>query len=297
MTEFGNLPSFEDLPEVEGLPHGCTWGLFDRNGTKDLLGCLNLLSPSVVREALKEAHDGVTISLNWTMAPLEKGLLGRKSFQHNVIDLKKSHMGIHAFDDETFFNTQGSSQWDSLVHFGHQATGLFYNGVKPTRDTLMQRFGQEDTAKQLPTLNHWHDRGGILGRGVLLDYKAFADKNGIHFDPFDSHGISVDVLEKVKKAQGSTFKYGDILLIRTGFIEALSGLTAEEQERCLSTHKAVGVKTCKESAKWLWNLHPAAVACDTIGFEQVPPIPPKEESLSTSYTSQSILLPQIIKAD
>jgi hypothetical protein len=53
-----DLPSFKDLPEVEGFPHGCAWGIWDKNGEKDQLGALNLLTPEVVREAGKEIQTG-----------------------------------------------------------------------------------------------------------------------------------------------------------------------------------------------------------------------------------------------
>ena len=39
----------------------------------------------------------------------------------------------------------------------------------------------------------------------------------------------------------------------------------------LGTHKAVGVKGNRESARWFWNHHFAAVAGDAIAFEVLPP--------------------------
>ncbi len=58
-----SIPSFDSLPQVEGMPQGCAWGVFDTNGEKDLRGTLNLLTPDVVAAACKEARDGVSISL------------------------------------------------------------------------------------------------------------------------------------------------------------------------------------------------------------------------------------------
>ena len=40
----------------------------------------------------------------------------------------------------------------------------------------------------------------------------------------------------------------------------------------MATSRAVGVVGDTETAKWFWNKHFSAVAGDTIGFEQVPPI-------------------------
>lgn len=57
------VPDFDDLPTVAGMPQGCAWGVFDKDGKKDLLGTLNLLTASVVKAAYSEAQDGVSISL------------------------------------------------------------------------------------------------------------------------------------------------------------------------------------------------------------------------------------------
>lgn len=58
-----NLPDFDDLPRVEGMPQGCAWGIFDRDGQKDVFGTLNILTPEVVKAAAQEIQEGVSISL------------------------------------------------------------------------------------------------------------------------------------------------------------------------------------------------------------------------------------------
>jgi len=59
-----DLPDFKDLPPVEGMPKGCAWGLWDEPGKpKDQLGSLNLLTPEVVREAIKEVKTGERCAL------------------------------------------------------------------------------------------------------------------------------------------------------------------------------------------------------------------------------------------
>ena len=57
------VPDFDDLPKVEGFPQGCAWGVFDKDGKKDVFGTLNLLTPDVVQAAATEVKDGVSISL------------------------------------------------------------------------------------------------------------------------------------------------------------------------------------------------------------------------------------------
>jgi len=65
--QLDSLPTFDKLPEVEGLPKGCTWGLWDKSGQKDELGTLNLLTPSVVKEAYKELSEGISVALKWVI--------------------------------------------------------------------------------------------------------------------------------------------------------------------------------------------------------------------------------------
>jgi hypothetical protein len=64
--EMKSLPDYKDLPPVEGMPHGCAWGLWDKPGQpKDQLGALNLLTPEVVQEAIKEVKTGERCALKY----------------------------------------------------------------------------------------------------------------------------------------------------------------------------------------------------------------------------------------
>ncbi|KAF2235318.1 hypothetical protein EV356DRAFT_575972 [Viridothelium virens] len=286
MTNELNIPDFDSLPSVKDMPQGCAWGIFDKDGKKDVHGTLNLLTPSVIKAAYAEARDGVHISLNWPIGAIKTPGFGRKGLVHKVFAFKDAPppLNAHGFDDEASrdvlveFNTQCSSQWDSLCHFNHQPTALAYNGVKPAVEKLIQEYGTEDVAREYPTLNHWHDRGGLVGRGTLLDYKAYADKHGIEYSPFEAKRITVAELEAVAKEQGVTFKTGDILIIRSGFTEALTGVTPEQQGEGLGTHKTCGVDGSIETAKWVWNHHFSAVAGDAIAFETIPPLKDGKEA-------------------
>lgn len=71
-NDYSNLPDFDSLPKVKDMPQGCAWGIFDKDGKKDHLGCVNLLTPEVVKAAYKEAKDGVSVSLNWPIGAINK---------------------------------------------------------------------------------------------------------------------------------------------------------------------------------------------------------------------------------
>ena len=63
VMEAEDLPEWKTIPAVPGMPHGCAWGLFDKDGTKDQLGTLNLLTPKKVLRAKDEIQAGVSVSL------------------------------------------------------------------------------------------------------------------------------------------------------------------------------------------------------------------------------------------
>jgi hypothetical protein len=288
------IPDFDSLPKVDGMPQGCAWGVFDKDGKKDVYGALNLLTPDVVKAAYSELREGVSVSLNWPLGAIATPGFGRKGLKHTVISFLDTPLAAHGYDDELEFNTQCSSQWDSLCHVHHQESAKGYNGVQTNTKELTQAYGDEDKEQKLPTLNHWHKRGGLVARGVFVDYKRYADEEGIEFDPFDAHTITTEVIEKVAKKQGVEFKTGDVIIIRSGFTEALTGVPAEKQAELMGTHRACGVSGDVETAKWFWNKHckmsrtarslgrrkltfaiaVAAVAGDMIAFERMPPLRP-----------------------
>ena len=123
-------------------------------------------------------------------------------------------------------------------------------------------------------------RRGIVGRGVLLDWRSYALRKGIQYSPFESHGIPLSELLEVAAEQNVTFQTGDILLIRSGWTEEYLRLT-DEQKLDLAKREVrafVGVKGDREMIKWHWDNRFAAVAGDTNAYEQWPP--PRDDGVS-----------------
>ncbi|ETS83644.1 hypothetical protein PFICI_05520 [Pestalotiopsis fici W106-1] len=277
-ADLSNLPDFDSLPAVEGMPKGCAWGVFDKDGEKDTLGCLNLLTPERIRAAYTEARDGVSISLNASLDLIKAAGGPRAPTTHRVLSwaediAPEACAGLVVHDDEVSFNTQASSQWDGFCHVGHApAGGLTYNGAAASKQAL----ADPDRARRLPGLEHWHARGGVVGRGVLLDYYAYAQARGITYDAMSRHVITIEDLEKVAAAQGTELRTGDVLLVRAGVAEAFEGLTGEQQTELMVKGQGamVGVEGNEQAAKWFWNKHFAAVASDTFAFEVFPPQKP-----------------------
>lgn len=196
--------------------------------------------------------------------------------EHKI--LKK---GYPAFDDSLVMNTQSSTHWDGLRHFAHQKgrdpmEPRFYNNV--TADDIVgeyanDKLGMQNLAKQ-----------GIVGRGVLLDYRRWADQHS----KADKVGIgktirvTVEELELVAVSQGVKFQLGDILLIRFGWTQGY--LQTGTTQRQAWTQQAkdielIGLDNTEHSLEWLWNNHFAAVASDSPTFEAWPSVHKLHETI------------------
>ncbi|KAK0636107.1 putative cyclase-domain-containing protein [Bombardia bombarda] len=264
-----SVPDYDDLPKVEGMPSGCAWGVFDKDGKKDLFGTLNFLTPKIVAAAGAEIKDGVSISLNWPLNGIKFPFPHRKAPVHRASTLRELGMDMEGWDDELEFNTQFSSQWDSFCHVTHNDTGAAYNGLKPTKEGLHVQTTAENT---LPTIDQWHARGCVVGRGVLIDFKNYIDETTDKpYHPLDGHRITVEDIEKVAKYQGVEFKPGDILIVRTGYTEVLEAPTPEDFGKMAQVSLS-GVHGVEETARWVWNKRFAAVAGDAHAFEALPPV-------------------------
>lgn len=242
--------------------HGCAWGLFDKNGQKDDLGTLNLLTPEVVANAGSEIKTGQSVALNWSLDRIHQPGFGRIALEHEIIDWKNQYGSeMWCFDDVVRINTQTGSQWDGLRHWGHGDTGLYYNGTHHNDLLKSGRLG----------IDGWSKRGGIVGRGILLDYVAYAKRHGIKYNPMSEHRITFKGIQGMIAEENLQPRPGDLLLVRSGWIKWYEEHSPEEREKYITNGNAwVGVDGCEEVVEWLWNSRFAAVASDSIGFEAWP---------------------------
>ena len=121
----------------------------------------------------------------------------------------------------------------------------------------------------------WSKAGGIAGRGVLIDYFAYAQRHNIKYKIPGRHPITQIDIENVAKEQNLEFRPGDILLVRTGYVNWHDNASHEERIIGTDLHEYPGVEGSEECAEWLWNQHFAAVASDSPAFETIPPTDPK----------------------
>jgi hypothetical protein len=240
------LPDYKDLPVTDGVPRGSSWGLW---GSEDVLGCLNLLTPQTLAEAASEVSEGAVFNLNLELELPDPPLFNRPAFEHVVHGFEIGH------DDELRgWNTQRSSQWDGFRHMQHPAWG-FYNGI----------------ADETHGIHHWARRG-IAGRGVLVDVARWRVSVGRPLNPSSADEITIEDLTATLEAQRTVVRTGDVLLVRTGWLEWYRSLSAAGREAVVheSMSGTCGLRRGRETAEGLWNLHISAIAADNPALEVVP---------------------------
>jgi hypothetical protein len=118
---------------------------------------------------------------------------------------------------------------------------------------------------------------------VLLDYRHYALTHNKPYDPYTPHEITFSELRACAKfqnlnllpeSQGGDIRIGDILLIRSGFVEKYHAQSpAERYETATRSHENLdfaGVSREEEMREWLHDCYFAAVAGDSPTFEAWP---------------------------
>ncbi|OKI86180.1 cyclase family protein [Streptomyces sp. CB02414] len=232
------------------------WG---RWGADDQRGALNLLTPEVVRSAAASITRGRVYGLGM---PVRAGgvpaLTGRVPMRFTVRD--GTDAGSHAdlgcapgtgsHEDAVVMSTHTASHMDALVHV--YAEHRHYNGVG--HDTMRAETG----AGRLGIENV----GGLASRGVLLDMVRHFGA-GEYLRP--GHAIGGADLAAAAAAQGVEVRAGDAVLIRTGYLQFLTGGSAEGVPR------PTGIPGIDASAaQWLVERDVVAVGADNAAVEVLP---------------------------
>lgn len=246
-------PSFDGLPELPGLGLKHSWDVF---GPDDEFGTLNHLTDECVRTAMHEVITGERIGLTLPLNAIAPTLYGRQPLVHT---LEEESRNIWDERLDSLF-PQASSQWDGFRHIRCREFG-FYGGVVDSPPEMGERLG----------IHHWARRG-ITGRGVLLDVAGYLTSVHPDYDPFVEQSLPPELLAEVAQAQGVEIRPGDILCVRTGWVERYLALADEERVAYANLQPTTysGLSAGEEMARFLWNSGIAAVVCDNPGAEVAP---------------------------
>ncbi|KAK7024072.1 hypothetical protein R3P38DRAFT_2956656 [Favolaschia claudopus] len=204
-------------------------------------------------------------------------MFGRLPPEVNLIQKEKEGRN-YSRDDEIHINTQSGTQWDGLRHFPILEHEMFYNNTPGS--TLPRGIHSLPNPQQIGPevtrigIQNWANHG-ICGRGVLLDLVEFLSNDGVlPYDPWTTHPISVKQLQDCADSQGVTFRRGDILMLRVGFIKKYYESSQGSRDALRGKPETfAGIEQSEDMKRFLWNNHFAAVASDQPALESWPPAP------------------------
>lgn len=249
MTE---LPSYDELPEG---PHGgrLAWHLF---GADDQLGLVNLLTEERAAAAARLVTRGAAFPLDHAFAFYDPAPnLKRGNPTHNLLVTRNDLACDDYYDD---FFPQGGSQWDSLAHVAY-SPGTFYNGATIEQIRAAERNMMIEVSKH-----------GIAGRAVVLDIPATMAKLGKQYYPGTNQKITVDDLKAAAEHSGIEHRTGDIIVLYTGFEQWYVDLGRSERDGLPANLVSPGIENSEAMARYLWDLHCAAVVSDNYSVESWP---------------------------
>ncbi|KDA04722.1 cyclase [Microbacterium sp. CH12i] len=226
------------------------WG---RWGSDDQLGTLNLLTSDRVLAGARSIRSGQVLELSLPLDEHGPQPVGSRRgnpvhMMTRLPDAPVEEGGFHFFDDAMFLHLQGATQLDALAHVSYD--GLLYNGVSSVSAVTSagaSRLGMENYV------------GRITGRAVLLDIPALTGR-----DRLDSvEPVSAEDLSAAEARAGVRVAPGDIVVVRTGWMQVLLGGDAEAY---FATEPGLDLST----ARWLHERDVAFVASDNWGVEVAP---------------------------
>jgi kynurenine formamidase len=183
---------------------------WDRWGEDDELGTLNYVTPEVVRSATSTVREGRVVALGIPLGGPGPQRENARRFDplHWMTSLPTENIrpgAVGASDDVLLMPLQAATQWDSLAHIAHH--GRLYGG-RPA-DSVTASAGA--LVNSIRSVSH-----RVATRGVLLDLARHAGVDSLR--PGQSVGGAQ--LDSCAAAQGVTVRPGDLLLVRTGFLES-----------------------------------------------------------------------------
>jgi kynurenine formamidase len=238
-------------------PRVGNWG---RWGDEDERGTLNLLTPDVVRAATQAVTTGKTYSLalpiqrqgvpilDYRGAPMRLALTHQSDVGMFEAYGAPDHVGAN--EDVIVLASHNETHMDALCHVFSERR--LYNG-----------FPAESVSAAAGATKLGIDKvRSIVGRAVLLDMPGF-----LGVERIDAPRIFTgDELLACARHEGVEIRAGDILLVRTGWIDAFLEAAGSGGDDSLLLQPGIGLDACRTIAE----LDVAAVGCDNSAVEAIP---------------------------
>jgi kynurenine formamidase len=248
-------PVYDELDVFADTGERHAWGVF---GADDEIGCVNFLTEDVVAEAAKEIRLGRTVNLDLPIGEPKDPFWSSRSAATRTETVNRTSRD----DRLDNFYLQGGTQWDALRHHRYRQHG--YYGARQDSDV-------DD--RKLLGIDRWAARG-IIGRGVLLDVASYMSAQGTTMAVTERFLIDSELMQAVASAQDVDFRHGDIVLVRTGWLDWYQTLSpAERLSRAAEfgadrrALKLPGIDPRVPTVAWIWNHRIAAMATDTPTFD------------------------------
>jgi len=230
-------------------------------GADDEIGRLNWITPETNRAILEHLSGGHVFDLNveyfigmpsWVAAGDPPYGIWMTHTPQGSINDNLSGVGASAHEkysycgDSIHMYTHCGTHVDTLNHLGHH--GMFWNGWTADKDLGSRIWNKGGLDKYPP----------IIARGVLLDVAG-----ALSVDQLEAgYGITPQDLQDTVAKQGVELRKGDVVLVRTGRMQAWPDFDGYLQ-------KPPGINL--PSAKWLCEEAGAmCIAGDSIGLEVMP---------------------------
>jgi kynurenine formamidase len=182
-------------------------------------------------------------------------------------------------DDRVLLTLQYSTQWDSLAHVGGmfdvhgdgKREPVYYNGYRAHEHVIGPvDYAHDDKRRKEPVgaralgIENMAAKG-VQGRGVLADLHQ-------HFGRARKY-VGYDDLMRVFDQDKVVVEKGDMLLLHTGFAQAVLDMKRNPDEETLHHAYAVLDGRDQKLLKWITDSNIAVLIADNYGVEAVPSRP------------------------
>lgn len=262
-------------------PTGSNWGDF---GDDDQLGRANLIGKAQVLKGIDEVRAGEVFCLSLPLDLPGGNVLNPRrhpprlsptslgSDEYLNFPLANVHSGWEDVisDDQVILSLQYSTQWDSLAHVGAlfdadndgKAERRYYNGYRAGVDV------QHESEPSGQSHSHAARLGvdqmamhGMQGRGVLVDLvRVFGHQRTV---------VGLEQWHHALRELAIDVEPGDMLVIRTGFAEALLEMGGEPDAQALRQTGAVLDGRDEGLLEWISSSGVAAICADNYAVENI----------------------------